>query len=62
MESLNQHIREYKKQLEKGHIQKAYQGILHYLMDLRLHFQRYYTCRHSELPYLKSTPHHRHIE
>ncbi|KAA3636759.1 MAG: hypothetical protein DWQ02_07765 [Bacteroidetes bacterium] len=39
MESLNQHIREYKKQLDIGHIQKAYQGILHYLMDLRLHFQ-----------------------
>lgn len=46
MASLNQHIREYKMQLDKGHIQKAYQGILHYLMELRVHFQNEYPDLH----------------
>ena len=31
---------EYKKQLEKGSIQKAYKGILEYLMALRTHFEK----------------------
>lgn len=45
MPSLNQYIREYKKQLDKGDIQKAYQGILEFLMNLRVHFQK----QHPEL-------------
>lgn len=35
MESLGRCIAEYKKQMEKGDIAKAYQGIMGYIMDLR---------------------------
>ena len=38
MESLPYLINEYRKQLEKGAIQKAYQGLMKYIMDLRTHF------------------------
>ena len=37
MESLQEYIDEYRKQLEKGVIQKAYRGLLQYMMDLRTH-------------------------
>jgi hypothetical protein len=33
---------ELKKQLEKGTIQKAYQGLMEYFMELRTHFQKKY--------------------
>jgi hypothetical protein len=33
---------EYKKQLEKGHIQKAYKGLMEYIADLRTHFKNKY--------------------
>jgi hypothetical protein len=42
MESLQDHINEYRKQLEKGSIQKAYQGLMAYIMSLRTHFQNKY--------------------
>ncbi len=42
MESLNEYVNEYKKQLEKGYIQKAYKGLMEYMMDLRTHFGNKY--------------------
>ena len=33
---------EYKKQLEKGHIIKAYEGLMNYIMSLRVHFKNKY--------------------
>ena len=33
---------EFKSQLEKGTIQKAYQGLMEYFMELRTHFQKKY--------------------
>ena len=38
MESMPEYIKEYKKQLGRGVIQKAYQGLMKYIMDLRTHF------------------------
>ena len=35
MESLSDFINVYRKQLEKGAIQRAYQGLMKYIMDLR---------------------------
>ena len=40
MESMPEYIKEYKKQLEKGVIQRAYQGLMKYIMDLRTHFSK----------------------
>lgn len=40
MTTLQQSVLEYKKQLEKGEIQKAYKGILEYLSALRTHFEK----------------------
>ncbi len=40
MESLQEYVEEYRKQLEKGIIQKAYQGLMDYIMDLRMHFSK----------------------
>ncbi|MFA5450575.1 MAG: hypothetical protein WC231_01065 [Dehalococcoidales bacterium] len=42
MESLKEYIEEYRKQLEKGVVQKAYQGLMGYVMDLRMHFSKKY--------------------
>ncbi|MHB8136310.1 MAG: DUF7000 family protein [Anaerolineaceae bacterium] len=42
MAALQESISEYKNQLEKGEIQKAYKGILEYLMSLRTHFEKQY--------------------
>ncbi len=42
MESLPEYVKEYRKQLEKGYIQKAYQGLMKYIMDLRTHFKNKY--------------------
>jgi hypothetical protein len=42
MESLQECIDEYRKQLEKGVIQRAYQGLMEYVMDLRTHFSKKY--------------------
>ena len=35
-----EYIKEYKKQLGKGVIQRAYQGLMKYIMDLRTHFSK----------------------
>jgi len=42
MESLQGYIEEYRNQLERGIIQKAYQGLMDYVMDLRMHFSKKY--------------------
>jgi hypothetical protein len=42
MESLNENVIEYKKQMEKGIIQKAYRGIMDYIMQLRTLFKNKY--------------------
>jgi hypothetical protein len=42
MELLNEYISEYKKQMEKGVIQKAYRGLMEYIMNLRTHFSNQY--------------------
>jgi hypothetical protein len=42
MASMNEYVKEYRKQLEKGLMQKAYQGLMQYIMDLRTHFGKKY--------------------
>jgi hypothetical protein len=42
MKSLQENMIEYKKQLEKGIIQKAYQGLMEYMMSLKNHFANKY--------------------
>lgn len=42
MESLKENIIEYRKQIEKGIIQKAYKGIMDYVMRLRTYLQNKY--------------------
>lgn len=37
MDSLNNYIQEYKVQLNKGYIQKAYKGIMAFMSDLRIY-------------------------
>ncbi len=44
MDSLNIHIQEYKKQLSRGHIQKAYKEIMDFMSDLRA----YLISRHPD--------------
>jgi Family of unknown function (DUF7000) len=42
MESLQENINEYRRQLEKGAIQKAYRGVMEYIMDLRTNLKNKY--------------------
>jgi hypothetical protein len=42
MESFQEYINEYRKQLEMGAIQVAYKGLMEYLMGLRTHFNNKY--------------------
>lgn len=42
MKSLNEYIDQYRKQLVKGDIRQAYQGLMGYIMELRTHFQNKY--------------------
>lgn len=42
MESFHEYMTEYKKQLEMGAIQKAYKGLMEYVMNLKTHFQKKY--------------------
>ena len=42
MEELVENMNEYKKQLKKGHIQKAYKGLIEYIMNLRTYFKNKY--------------------
>ena len=42
MPSFHEHINEYRKQMEQGAIQKAYKGLMEYVMTLRTHFKNKY--------------------
>jgi hypothetical protein len=42
MEPFHEYIDEYKKQLEKGAINKAYKGLMEYIMELRTNFKNKY--------------------
>jgi hypothetical protein len=42
MKSLQENMMEYKKQLEKGAIQKAYLGLMEYMIRLKTHFKKEY--------------------
>ena len=42
MQSFDEYLVEYRKQLEKGAIQKAYKGLLEYMMDLRTQLKTRY--------------------
>lgn len=42
MDEFPAYMNEYRKQMEKGEIQKAYKGLMEYLMALRTHFQNRY--------------------
>jgi len=42
MGSFHEYIDEYRKQLEKGAIQKAYKGLMEFIMGLRTHFKNTY--------------------
>ena len=42
MEPFHEYIPEYQTQLKKGSIQKAYKGLMEYMLCLRTHFQKKY--------------------
>ena len=42
MKSLQENMVEFRNQLEKGSIQKAYQGLMEYMMSLKNHFSNKY--------------------
>ena len=42
MESFQESMNEYRKQVEKGSIKAAYKGLMEYIMDLRTHFANKY--------------------
>ncbi len=42
MEEFHEYINEYRKQLEKGAINKAYRGLMEYIMDLKTHIKNQY--------------------
>ena len=42
MGSFEENLNEYKKQVQKGDIQKAYQGLMDYIMGLRSYFAKKY--------------------
>lgn len=42
MESFQESIAEYRSQLKKGVVQKAYRGLMEYIMGLRTHFTKAY--------------------
>lgn len=42
MKSFNEYMDEYRKQMKRGTIIKAYKGLMQYIMDLRLYFKNKY--------------------
>jgi len=42
MEPFHEYLNEYKQQMEKGTIQKAYQGLMAYILGLRTHLKNNY--------------------
>jgi len=51
MDSLNRSIQEYKIQLSKGHIQKAYKGIMTFMSDLRAYLEEKYPDHNASALY-----------
>jgi hypothetical protein len=43
MESFHEYVNEYRKQLERGAIQKAYKGLMDYITALRTYFKNNYS-------------------
>ena len=65
MKSLNETMFEYRKQLEKGVIQEAYQELMKYIMNLRMYLMRKYPdysvsgsiyCGYMDMTYFAFTP------
>jgi hypothetical protein len=42
MESFHEYMAEYREQLRKGAVQKAYQGLMEYIMEVRTYFKNAY--------------------
>jgi hypothetical protein len=42
MESFHEYVSEYRKQIEKGSISKAYKGLMEYVLNLRTYFKNKY--------------------
>ena len=42
MKPFHEYMNEYRKQIEKGDIKKAYKGLIEYIMELRLYFKNKY--------------------
>ncbi len=42
MKPFHEYMNEYRKQMEKGDIKKAYKGLMEYIMELRLYFKNKY--------------------
>ena len=42
MGNLQEHLNDYRRQLEKGEIQQAYRGLMVYMLSLRAYFQKQY--------------------
>lgn len=42
MKPFHEYMSEYKKQMEKGEIQEAYKGLMNYIMELRVYFEKKY--------------------
>ncbi|NTW07937.1 MAG: hypothetical protein HGA28_00015 [Anaerolineaceae bacterium] len=42
MGNLQEHLNDYRRQLEKGEIQQAYRGLMEYMLSLRAYFQKQY--------------------
>lgn len=66
MESLNREIKEYQRQLSKGHIQKAYTGIMAFMSSLKSylhdkypdHFTSSLYFGYMDMTYFAFTPRH----
>jgi len=64
MNTLNEHIREYQLQLSKGHIQKAYKGIMTFMSSLKSQLEKahpdYFTSAlyfgYMDMTYFAFTP------
>ena len=48
MEEFHEYVDEYKQQLKKGHIQKAYKGIMEYIMGLKSYLKNKYSTIMAE--------------
>jgi hypothetical protein len=65
MDSFHDDMNEYRKQLAQGAIQRAYRGLMAYIMDLRTHFEKRYPdyavsgsmyCGYMDMTYFSCIP------